>query len=130
MGYEPAMKVFCAANLGPAAVLALAVWAPGSQAQPADLPRDCRFVTECFDGEGCGETDFTLTLEGSAPNAFKLVTDAETVAMSGATADGVLTLHGRTASSRQMITASPEGARYTVHFLAPPMVVSYLGACD
>ena len=103
-----------------------------------DIALTCSFVTECYEGEGCAETAFDLSIEGRAGGLVptdlmveaQIVADAGTAEMLGLRASGAYSLSGGEFAARHMMTIAPDGAaRYTVHYADGPMMISYLGTC-
>lgn len=98
----------------------------------------CVFETECFEAEGCSEGAFSARLNGQAggltPEALAVVSqfssDAGDVELLGTQAGPVLSLSGGGIAARHFLTVSDGAARYTVHYSAGPMVISYLGRCE
>lgn len=105
-----------------AALLSILFAAPVAAAQ-------CDFTTECFDGEGCSETAFSLKLE-QGETELEIVTDAETIPVSqgGNTATQIYV--GITSNAFHLLTRTQDGpSRYTTHIYDGPFIVSYIGEC-
>jgi len=103
-----------------------------------DVNLACRFTIECFDTEGCSDTQFDTSLTGHAGGKTpenmiaiaEFVTDAETLPMVGARDNGALQLAHRTEAAHHMITVATTGdTRYSVHLSDGPMMISYAGIC-
>ncbi len=98
-------------------------------ASPA-LSAACAFTSECFDGEGCSETSFSMTLEQSGGEVL-MTTDAETIPLSqgGNTATQIYV--GITENAFHLLTVTEAGpSRYTTHIYDGPLAVTYLGECS
>ena len=95
---------------------------------------ECRFVTECYEGEACQETQFDITFRAGAggPNEMELVTDAETIGVAAGGTAEVAHLAGMTETGFYVLTlASADGtARFTAHLINGPQSVTYLGRCE
>ena len=86
----------------------------------------CTFTTECYEAEGCEETNFTMEVQRD-----KLITDAETIPVGTGGSDTVNVFVGYTASAFHVLTREVDGqARYVTHLFDGPVMVSYLGACQ
>lgn len=87
------------------------------------LAEVCSFTTECFEGDGCYETTFSMTIDGDT-----LVTDAETISV---TDDAGPALIATTPSAVHVLTRSGDGAaRYSTHIFDGPLMLNYLGTCE
>ncbi|MEL7026687.1 MAG: hypothetical protein AAGO57_05580 [Pseudomonadota bacterium] len=118
-------------------LLAVACVLPGMAL--ADM--QCRFDSECIAGEACVETAFDLTIEtalipgtlaaeGGFPTDDRIVTDAETIAVTWDGAGPALAAFGSTGSAFHLISIAPDGsARYSAH-LPGPFTLTYLGRCE
>lgn len=93
----------------------LSVVASGAAADMA-----CSFGTECFDGEACGESGFSLSIVGDA---------METEFGSYPVQDLGGALYAAGDGAHYLLTTGDSGARLSVH-MDGPMVVSYLGTCE
>ncbi|MFU1606653.1 hypothetical protein ACM25O_09365 [Sulfitobacter pontiacus] len=98
----------------------------------------CRFTWECVENEPCTETEFTPDITGNAGGASadaltvqsQMVSDAETVDMTGTKQVKALSLTGGGFDARHLLSIAADGAsRYTVHYADGPIVISYLGTC-
>ncbi|MEO0936627.1 MAG: hypothetical protein AAFY38_00565 [Pseudomonadota bacterium] len=114
--------------------VALAVMAGPAVAQ-SEIAKACAFMQECFEAEGCTETDYTPALTWQV-GADELLVEAqfdspsETITLIGVASDGALSLAGGSFAARHLLTVAADGAaRYTVHYADGPMVISYLGVC-
>lgn len=104
----------------------------------AEVALNCTFTTECFDLEGCSDTNFAVSLMGRAGGvttddmivAAELTTDAETYAMIGTHAGEVYSLTGPSDYGHGMLTVSGADARFTVHYTDGPLSISYGGVCE
>jgi len=86
----------------------------------------CTFVTECFEGDGCYETNFEMTVEDD-----KLITDAETIPVGTGGSDTVNVFVGYTDSAFHVLTREINGqARYSTHIFDGILMVNYLGTCE
>ncbi|MFZ5961745.1 hypothetical protein ACOXXX_02240 [Thalassococcus sp. BH17M4-6] len=103
------------------------------------IDRTCTFSTECYEAESCTDTGFDITLQGDAGGMdmqsmvlrTRLISDAGTVEMLGVQDSGAMSLSGGTFEARHLLTVNAEGAaRYSVHYIDGPMVVTYLGTCE
>ena len=90
------------------------------------LAEQCIFTTECFEGDGCSETTFSMSIEGKT-----LVTDAETIPVSIGGSDTLNVFVGYTESAFHVLTRQKGGdARYSTHIFDGPLMVNYLGTCS
>ena len=98
----------------------------------------CRFVWECVENEPCTETEFSPDVTGTAGGASadalavqsQMVSDAETVTLTGTKQDKALSLTGGGFDARHLLSIAADGAsRYTVHYADGPIAISYLGTC-
>ncbi|WP_179380349.1 hypothetical protein [Jannaschia marina] len=88
----------------------------------------CSFTTECLSDERCAETDFDLTVSGTAfadpAGDTPIVTDVmlgDLRVLVAGTEDG-----GET----RMLTIAPDGgALMTAHLPEPILTISYIGLC-
>lgn len=100
--------------------------AAGWLATAASAEETCTFTQECFEGEACTETAFTMTIDGD-----KLVTDAETISVNTGGSDTVGVFVGYTSSAFHVLTREKNGpARYATHIFDGVMMVNYLGTCE
>ena len=109
-------------------ILAIAAFALAGAAHA----ETCTFDTECFDGDGCAETEFEATLGNDGDGNSVLSTISEDVTGETVTGEGgehsVFT--GIGPGAMHLLTRTADGtARYTVHLLEGPMAITYLGAC-
>jgi hypothetical protein len=90
------------------------------------------------ENEPCTETEFTPDITGNAGGASadaltvqsQMVSDAETVDMTGTKQVKALSLTGGGFDARHLLSIATDGAsRYTVHYADGPIVISYLGTC-
>ncbi len=90
----------------------------------------CIFKQECFEGDGCAETAFSMEIDGN-----QMITDAETTPLSAipTDADGSDVARvsvGHTASAIHVLTRQVGGdARYSTHIFDGPLMINYLGSC-
>lgn len=92
----------------------------------AAMAEQCTFTSECFEGEACAETSFTMTIEDG-----KLITDAETIPVTSGGSDTVNVFVGYTASAFHVLTREKGNqARYSTHIFDGPLMVNYLGTCE
>lgn len=105
----------------------------------AQLNLVCRFAVECYEDEVCAETSFGAALTGDAGgmDAMSMVvqaelkSDAATVELLGVRDAGAISLSGGPFEARHLLSVAADGAaRYSVHYLEGPVVVSYLGRCE
>ena len=98
----------------------------------------CEFVTECYDTEACGETQYSVDLVGQASGleanamvvSIELSSAAGTEDLVGVIQDKTTSLSGGTFAARHFMTIAPEGAaRYSVHYASGPIMISYAGEC-
>jgi hypothetical protein len=86
----------------------------------------CNFTLECFEGENCSETTFSMQIEGNT-----LVTDAETIPVSSGGSDKVNVFVGYTPSAFHVLTREKGGAaRYSTHIFDGVLMVNYIGTCE
>lgn len=86
----------------------------------------CTFVTECFEGDGCYETQFEMTIDGN-----ELITDAETIPVTTGGSDTVNVFVGYSNSAFHVLTREIGGAaRYSTHIFDGVLMVNYLGTCE
>lgn len=86
----------------------------------------CTFTLECFEGEVCSETNFSM-------DAFedRLITDAETIPVSAGGVGDTHSFVGFTESAMHLLTRKIGGdARYSTHIFDGPLMVNYLGTCE
>ena len=97
----------------------------------AALAADCTFTTECFDAEGCAETEFKAALVENADGGARLVTDAQNISLSQGGSADLRVYFGLTPSSIHLLSVSEAGpARYTTHIFDGPIMVNYVGVCE
>ncbi|MEP2474646.1 MAG: hypothetical protein ABJH45_24275 [Paracoccaceae bacterium] len=98
----------------------------------------CEFTSECYETESCGETQYSIDLEGETSGletnamvaSVQLSSDIGTEDLVGVVQDETTSLSGGTFSARHFLTIAPNGAaRYTVHYAEGPLMISYLGEC-
>lgn len=101
-------------------------------AEPTLPDVSCTFVLECFEGEACTETDYSITMENvdSTTSSWRLVTESETLKGTGIRLKGPshMIFTGSTALHVVLIGAG-KNARYTVH-MQGPMAINYHGKCE
>lgn len=86
----------------------------------------CTFTTECFESEGCSETNFSMAIEGDT-----LVTDAETIPVTSGGSETKGVFVGYTSSAFHVLTREKGGAaRYSTHIFDGMMMVNYMGTCE
>lgn len=94
----------------------------------------CTFITECYEGEACKDTQFALTFRAGTggPNEMELVTDAETIGVAVGGDSTAAHLAGMTDSGFYILTlTSADGtARFTAHLREGPQSITYLGTCE
>ncbi len=91
----------------------------------AALAETCVFTTECFEGEGCSDTDFSMEIADGA-----LITDAETIPVTSGGSETVNVFVGYTSSAFHVLTRKVGAeARYSTHLFDGPLMVNYLGTC-
>ena len=103
----------------------------------AEIALLCRFDLECYEGEACAASTFEMRLEGLAgglgPDAMAaLVTMeslSESVQLLGTRSGDVTVLTGGGIDARHMLTLNKGEVRYTLHYSAGPLVISYIGEC-
>lgn len=94
---------------------------------PGDaLVETCTFTNECFEGETCAETNFTIEITDAA-----LITDAETIPVTSGGSETVNVFVGYTSSAFHVLTREVDAeARYSTHIFDGPLMVNYLGTCS
>ena len=125
------------AGLAPAlAAAALAV-----PAGPAGADIDCRFETECLEGEVCADSGFELTLEtalspgtvlaeGGLPEGDRVLSDTGTAEIDWAAAGPALAAFWVARPGFHMLSFDAGGAaRYSAHLPGAGLSVLYLGTC-
>ena len=103
-----------------------------------DIALTCTFTTECMDIDGCSDTSYTVTIEGLAGGVTaekmvvgaELISDVETVTVTGALTDEILRLNAFEATMPQMFINTPDGARLTAHIASVPLAITYAGTCE
>ncbi|MGR3467417.1 MAG: hypothetical protein ACU0CI_06010 [Shimia sp.] len=88
-------------------------------------PFNCTFTQECFEGEACVETAFTLATDGST-----IITDAETLRGVAMTADGQRIVSVVAGGQTALLSIAADAARYSVHFNADGFAIHYIGTCE
>jgi len=133
----PALAQDSVATTTATAPTAAATTAPAEPFQQT-IAIACRFTWECVENEPCTETEFTPDITGTAGGASadaltvqsQMVSDAETVDMTGTKQVKALSLTGGGFDARHLLSIATDGAsRYTVHYADGPIVISYLGTC-
>lgn len=90
------------------------------------LAEICTFTVECFEGETCAETTFTLEIVDGT-----LITDAETIPVTSGGSDTIGVFVGYTPSAFHVLTREAGAdARYSTHIFDGPLMVNYLGTCS
>ncbi|MEM8958245.1 MAG: hypothetical protein AAGC86_10565 [Pseudomonadota bacterium] len=93
----------------------------------------CLFETECYEAEGCDGAGLSLELSaGDAPGEVVMRSPGETVVgrTSGSDATSLI-WSAETESAAHLLSWGADGtARYSVHLVHGPEVVSYLGRCE
>ena len=111
-----------ASKLGAGLALAVLANLAGGAAR-ADLA--CRFETECFAGEGCGESGFALEVVDGDPAV--LSTEFGDLPVLAVTGGGARLAEG--AGMSVLLSRDPDGAaRASVHMEG--MAITYLGTCE
>lgn len=93
----------------------------------------CSFATECYEAEACDGAAFSFRLSaGEAEGEVLMRSAGETVAgLAGGTDATALTWTAQTESAAHLLSWGAEGAaRYSVHLLLGPEVVTYHGTCE
>ncbi|MEP5152539.1 hypothetical protein [Planktotalea sp.] len=99
----------------------------------------CTFATECFEGEACTDTTFEMEVSGRAGGLVEtdMVVEANLVSVNGTTpvlgvrSGTAMSLSGGTFDARELLTIATGGdARYSLHYVEGPLVISYLGSCS
>lgn len=86
----------------------------------------CTFTIECFEGEACAATQFSMAIEDG-----QLVTDAETIPVSTGGSATTNVFVGYTSSAFHVLTREKEGAaRYSTHIFDGVLMVNYMGTCE
>jgi len=119
-------------HVRPAAVILPLALLPGPAAATEALSL-CRFGTECVEAEPCADTAYTLrVVPGDGDMTATLEDQSGSVPASlGVTPDGATWALARGGGVLRLLSVAPDGAaRYTLHFTAAPMVLSYLGRCE
>ncbi len=109
---------------------------------PAIAGMACVFATECYEGEACIDSGFSLAVEtalapgslaaeGGFPEGDTIVTDAETIPVTWAGSGAALGAFGSTKAGFFMLSIAPDGAaRYTAHLPAAEFGLTYVGRCE
>lgn len=86
----------------------------------------CTFTLECFEGEECSATEFSMQVEGG-----QIITDAETFSVTRGGSTEVAVYVGVTDSAFHLLThdSVTGSARYSTHIFDGPLMVNYLGLC-
>ncbi|MEL6800685.1 MAG: hypothetical protein AAFO80_12445 [Pseudomonadota bacterium] len=103
-----------------------------------DIALTCTFTTECMDTDGCSDTSYTVTIEGLAGGVTaeqlvveaELISDVETVTVTGTLTDEIPRLNAFEAAMPQMLVNTPDGARLTAHIASVPLAITYAGTCE
>jgi hypothetical protein len=107
--------------------------------QQAEVALACRFAVECVEDEACTAAGFSADLRGTAGGLTQqsMVASLTMVTQNGATEflgvrEGTaLSLAGGSFEARHLLTVTEAGAaRYTLHYIDGPLMVSYLGRCE
>ncbi|MEL6640035.1 MAG: hypothetical protein AAFP98_01780 [Pseudomonadota bacterium] len=86
----------------------------------------CTFTTECFEDEGCADTQFSMAIDGNT-----IVTDAETIVVTTGGSDTKNVFVGYTETAFHVLTREKGGAaRYSTHIFDGMLMVNYLGTCE
>lgn len=105
----------------------------------SDVALSCQFQTECFDTELCAETAFAFDLTGRSGGldtemmvvGATLSSESGDIELLGVTQAGATSLSGGEFSARHLLTIAKNGqARYSVHYVDGPMMISYSGICS
>lgn len=90
----------------------------------------CRFTVECFDAEGCEETDYEAALELRGDGAV-LVDVSEEVPLQAIETDGTTAWVGHANGAVRLLTGlEGETARLSVHQAAGDLMLNYTGICE
>lgn len=95
------------------------------------LAKDCRFVTECYEADGCYETEYDLSIDMGGGTAT-IETIVGTFSAPAQTVDGLLNITGFDLGMFHMITIADGGtARYAVHSgdASGVTMITYHGTC-
>lgn len=107
--------------------------AAGAPAHAQHVEVQCVFTTECFEAESCDEANFTISLsKGDAEGQAILRGPAENISgqVQGHDATSLVWI-AQTPSSAQLLSWGADGAaRYTLHLIDGPAVITYLGICE
>ncbi|MEM7470233.1 MAG: hypothetical protein AAF340_02705 [Pseudomonadota bacterium] len=96
-------------------------------ASPA-LAETCTFTMECYEGEVCAETNYTLEIDFE--NA-EIVTTSETIPVNIGGSPTLNVFAGFTQSAFHTLTRAKGGdARYATHLFQGPIMVNYMGTCE
>lgn len=113
--------------------IAVLLLAPSLALASEDNYAQCRFDTECLEGEACDSTDYQMTVIHNDTFGFimqSVTGNIEGFAFDNGAPDHVSTLLGQTKTAAHLLTIQPDGvARYTVHTLGP-MAITYQGKCE
>jgi len=86
----------------------------------------CTFTTECFEGDGCYETAFEMTVENG-----QIISDAETIPVTSTVSDAAEVFVGNSGSAIHVLTRGSDGAaRYSTHIYDGMLMLNYLGTCE
>ena len=86
----------------------------------------CTFTTECFEADGCSDTNYEITINGDT-----LVTISDTIPVQVSSTDTTTVYTGIKGTIAHMLSVNSDGpARYTSHIFGGPLVISYIGACE
>ena len=93
-------------------------------------PLSCRFTTECYDAEGCEETDYALALVAS-DDGWILRDQVEDVPAVEIAVDGALVWMGAGGGAVRILSGTAaQSARLSVHSAAGDLMMNYTGVCD
>lgn len=131
------MRLAGSGSLAPALSAAALAALPGQTR--ADI--ECRFETECHEGETCMESGFGVTLEtalvpgtvfaeGGFPAGDRALTDAESAEIGWAASGPALAAFWASRSGFHMLSFDAEGAaRYSAHLPGATHSVLHVGTC-
>ena len=107
--------------------------------QQATIALSCRFTVECVEDQACTANGFGARLDGRAGGLdaqsmvaeVTLVHGIGAVELLGVREGTALSLAGGRFEARHLVTVTDTGdARYTIHYIEGPLMVSYLGRCE
>jgi|GEM_PF-6015035 hypothetical protein len=96
------------------------------------IAAECRFVSECYEADGCYETEYDLTLNLTSDTA-RVETIAGTFDAAAAAGDGIVTITGQGLGMMHMLTLADGGdARYAVQMgdASGVTMITYHGTCQ